>query len=383
MTGNLMADDAKKDADLNKDYTGQGSGEEEVTFIENPEQLASYLKKSGAVNAPKEGAEGNPPTTKKEEKKPAGPAPKLGDPNYKIPATLETEEEETEEKDDDDNEEFPNMIVYLDKEFDLGLNLKEIPKDMTREQEAEAVAGVFRRIDDGVRAKLSEYEGINQLLKDKEVDMFLKAKREGKTLKDIAAMYNSAPASAPDDVVVSRQMKAMYPTLTEADIQTQVTSLREKGLLEKTASAARDFFKAEDEKTAAATEAAKQKEAEEAEEQYQESVQDFARFLHGTSQVHGVPITPEMKKKVFTAVTHRDAQGMTEHDRLLQSEAGTFLSALGMYHLQDLLKNRLSEKANKGKKSFVDKLLDQPSQLQSGSEAQSEPDFNPTLANQF
>lgn len=373
-----MADDAKEV----KDYTGQGTGTEEITVIDTEDALKEYLEKGGAPaqagknGATQEGATGTPAAAPGEKKK-VITDPK--DPNFKIPETLGEEEEGGEEEE----EEFTNMVDYLDKEFDLGLNIKELPAEMTREQEAETIAGLFRRMGDGFHAQLNEFSSLAAQLKDPEVALFLQAKREGKTLKDIAVQYNTAPASAPDDIVVSRHIKAMYPTMTDAEIQEEVKELREKNRLDKRAAAAREFFKAQDAAEVTRKEEERQKEAEKAEQEYAESVNTFGRFLQSTNKVYDVTITPEMKKRVFAAVTHRDAEGITEHDRVLQSEAGTFLSALGIYYMKELLRNRVSEKANKGKKSFVDRLTADPSKLQSGSEAQPEPDFNPELANQF
>lgn len=366
----------------NKDYTGQGTGPEEIGVIETEEQLAAYLKDGGAAaQAGKNGTPGTPAAGAK----PAAPAPPtkvITDPNapgYKIPEKLGEEDEESEEE-----EEFTNVVDYLNKEFDLGLAIENLPADMTRQQEAEAIGGIFRKINDGMRARLGEYSAIDNLLKDKEVALFLQAKKEGKSLKDIAAQYNTAPASAPDDVVVSRHIKAMYPTMTDAEIAEEVAELRTKNKLDKRATAARDFFKAEDARAATAKQAEEEQLLQQQEQEYAQSVDGFARFLHTTNAVYGIQVTPDMKKKVFDFVTRRDNEGITEHDRFLQSEAGTFLSALSHLYLKDLLRTKGSVKANKGKQEFVEKLFETPEKLQSGSEAQIEPgELNPALMNQF
>lgn len=361
-----------------------------LNVIESEEQLNEYLKGSTALPGDETaGKNGKSKASAKEDEneeegakgKDKDKKPVITDPthpDYKLP-----EEDEEEEEEEDEDEEFTNVVDYLDKEFNLGLNLEELPKDMTREQEAEAISTIFRRVDNGIKSKLAEYEELNALLKDKEVVQFLQLKKEGKTLKDIAATYASAPEGAPDDVVVTRHLKVMFPNLTDAEIAEQVQSFREKNKLEKMATSAREYFKTQKTSEETAAEKKKQVQEEKDEQEYQESVREFGTFLQNTSKVYGIPVSPEMKKAVFKAVTTRDNEGMTYHDRVLQSNAGTFLSALGVMYMKDLLRKGAAGKASKAKLDFEDRLFREPDKLRSGSEATHEPEFNAAIANQF
>jgi len=387
-----------KEADV-KDYTGQGSGTETIDTIENEEQLALYLKgqkqtvDTGTRN-PDTGLEheeeeeeidevtGQPKKKVAEAAKPSKDKKKsvITDPNhpdYKLPESLDESDDEEEE------EEYTNVVQYLNSEYDLGLNLKALPKDMTREQEAEAVSSIFKRLNDGVQAKLNEYAQIDALLEDEEVAQFLEAKKAGKTLKDIAAAYVGSTEGAPDDMVVARHMKAMYPTLTDAEIQEEVKVLRDGKKLDKRASAARDYFKAQETAAATAQETARVKAAEQEALEYRQSVNQFANFLSKTGKLYDIPITPDMKKKVFEAVTRRDKEGLTAHDRALQSDAGTFLSAMGMFYLKNLIQTGTTSKANKRNRDFKEALFDSTEKLLRSSEGQPEPNFDAALANQF
>lgn len=389
----------KEASEAAKDYTGQGTGVEMIDTIDNEEQLQEYLK--GQKQSVETGNR-NPDTgleTEEEEeidevtgepkKKPTAPAkqprdkkkPVITDPNhpdYKLPESLEDEPEEEEE-----DEEYSNVVQYLNSEYDLGLNLKALPENMTREQEAEAVGTIFKRLNDGVQAKLAEYQHIDELLEDPETAAFLEAKKAGKTLKDIAAAYIGSSEGAPDDVIVARHIKVMYPTLTDAEIQEEIKTLRDGKKLDKRASAARDYFKAQDAATATQAEQARLQQIEQEKIEYQQSVNQFAGFLNKTSKLYDIPITPQMKKAVFEAVTKRDKDGLTLHDKALQSDAGTFLSVLGMFYMKNLIQNGTTLKANKKNRDFKESLFDSTEKLQRSSEAQQEPDFNAELANQF
>lgn len=343
-----------------KDYTGQGTGGEMVDVIESEEQLRKMMGEEGQ---------------QQEKKKPAAAPAKQG--SSAIPEELEEEEGEEEE------EEYTNMVDYLNKDLNLGLSVENLPENLTKEQEAEIVSDLFRRAQEGFSSKLEEYASLDKLLKDKDVSEFLRLRKEGKTLKDIASQYASASASAPDDVVVAKHLKAMYPTLTEAEINEQVGDYRTKNKLDKMASAAREYFKADETRETQRKEEEERQRDQEQEQEYQKSVQNFARFVQGTNKVWGVVVTPEMKKRVFAAVTHRDDEGITEHDRHLQSEAGTFMSALGMFYMKQILQNETQSKANKGKRRFIDSLITDPGSLRSGSEATAAPDFDVNIANRF
>lgn len=373
-------------ADANKDYTGQGVGEEVIETIETDEQLAAYLNKQGKSGDPDPDADLTDEEREakakagKNGKGKGGKADAITDPkhpDFKLPESLDDDNGEEE-----DDEEYGNVVEYLNKEFNLGLNVKALPKDMTREQEAEAIGSVFKRLNEGVQAKLAEYADLEELLEDREVAALLEAKRNGKGLKDIAAAYVSSP-DGPDDVVVAKHLKLMYPTLTDAEVEEQIKGYRDGKKLDKMASAARDYFKKEAAKATEQEEAARQREAEEAEAEYKQSVAQFGNFLVKTEKLYDIPITKDVKQKIFQAVTVRDREGLTAHDRALQSDAGTFLSALGMFFMKEMLRNGTTLRANKKHRDFKESLFDEPSKLQGGTEAQEEPDFNEKLANSF
>lgn len=360
-----------------------------INIIETNDELENYLSNSGVVPEPgqgkkkavqgaeeDEGEEGENEARRSGKKKPA--VVDVNHPDYKLP-----EDDSGEEEEDTEEEEFTNVVDYIDKEFNLGLNTKELPENMTREQEAEMVAEILRRADSGYRARLNEYKTLNELLKDKEVAEFLRFKKEGKTLKDIASVYATESSTAPDDVLVSRHIKKMYPSMTDAEVAEEIQDLKTKNKLEKRAASAREYFKGEDTAEQVRKERIKQEAEAQAETEYKQDVARFGNFLQNTQKVYGITITPQMKKQVFAAVTARDEEGLTQHDRMLQSDAGVFLSSLGLMYMKDLLRNGTTKKANEAKKNFKDRLFSSPDKLQSGSEAKHEPEINMDIANQF
>jgi hypothetical protein len=103
-----------------------------------------------------------------------------------VTSDASTSEEEKKKEDSSEtsevtDEEFTNMVDYLNKEHDLGLNVNNLPSDLSREQEAEIVSNLFERTLDGVNRQLAQYQEIQKILDDEEVKNFIAAKSEGKS----------------------------------------------------------------------------------------------------------------------------------------------------------------------------------------------------------
>jgi hypothetical protein len=87
---------------------------------------------------------------------------------------------------------------------------------------------------------------------------------------------------------------------------------------------------------------------------------------------------------VFVAVTQRGEDNLTYMDKMLQSDEGMFLAALGVLHMQDMMKARASTDTNRRNKSLVDKLFTDASDLQSKTEDDTEKEgFNAEIADRF
>lgn len=300
------------------------------------------------------------------------------DPNYKLPQTLE-EKEEGEE----DEEEFSNVIEYLNKKHNMGLNVEALPKDLTREQEAELVSEVYEKLQAGAKRAVSQYQNIDKILKDPEVAAFVKAKSEGKTMKDFAMQYAASPEGAPDDILVKNHFKLQYPTLPDAELQEMVEEARTKNRIPKLAEAARAYFKNQETATKAAADAKLASDSEAEEQEYRKATQRLSQLLQATPSVYGVPLEPQMKNSLYRFITERDEDGVTEHDRVLQSENGVILSGIGILLLKDFLKTRGSVEGEKRKKSLADKLFESEGQLQRTAETRQDPEFSAKLANSW
>lgn len=280
-------------------------------------------------------------------------------------------------KGDVEDREFNNIVDYLNDTHKLELNLSNLPADLSREQEAEVVSDLFKRTLDGVNRQLSQYQQVEETLKDKEVADFIAAKAEGKSLRDFALEYAKTVDGQSDEDVVANDLTTRYPEMTKDQIEDMVSTYKEKGTLETMANSARENQKK-------AAEAEQEKEAQRADVEYQQGVQEFGKMVKNAGKVYNVPLTDQIKNDVFVAVTQRDQEGTTYLDKALQTDEGLFLAALGVLHMETLMKAHASTNTNRTNKKLVDRLFEKASDLQSDSQDDSKQEgFNAELADRF
>jgi hypothetical protein len=306
-----------------------------------------------------------------------------GDPDARKIEEAEKKVEEEEEKKVGETKEveaevqYTNMVDYLNKEHDLGLNVKNLPDDLTREQEAEVVSDLFQRTLTGVNRKLEEYAGIEEVLKDKEVKDFIAAKAGGKSLKDYVSEYAETTDGQSNENIIKNQLSTQYPEMTKEEISDMVGIYKDKGILDKMADSSRESQKAaaikKDEIDTATQETNRNNE-----------IQQFGGLVKGTESVYGIPLTDQIKSDVFVAVTQRGEDNLTYMDRMLQSDEGMFLAALGVLHMQDMMQAKATTDTNRRNKTLVDKLFTDASDLQSKTEDDTEKEgFNAEIADRF
>ena len=282
-----------------------------------------------------------------------------------------------------EDEEFDSTLAYLNKTHELGLNLADVPTEMSREEEAEAISDVIGRMVSGVNNQIAQYEDVRELMKDPEVANFIQAKANGKTMADFAQQYAGTPEGMSDEAIVAGELKAKLPHLSDEDIATQVTSMKDRDKLGEFASKVR-----EDLQTAQANSAESDKKAvllqqQEFEKRRVAEINDFGSFIQDKKDLYGIPLNTEMKKEIFNVATQVDKEGETYLEKALQSNEGVLLATAGLLHMERLMKGYASLDVNQRKKSFMDTLFDTPDALQSASSEHRQEGFDMDAANQF
>lgn len=278
---------------------------------------------------------------KKQEKQQAQPASKDGDKG----------------KTDGDDEQYDNVIQFLDKKHELGLNLAELPENMTREDEAELVSNLFETVVKNANAQLRQFEHITALLEDDEVAALLQAKSEGKGLKDLFATYATTPEGMSDEQLVFDDLKKKYPKLSETALNNMISAQKEKGQFAEIATAIREQRKEDDAKSAAQRAKQEEEETSRRQQEYQQEVQQFTGLVNKVQKINGVTFTDDMKSEVLSFALKRNEEGLTQLDVALQSDVGLLRASLGIILLERLMGAQASVLKNQGKKSVFDKLM--------------------------
>lgn len=285
------------------------------------------------------------------------------------PAGAKPDGKKTDDKADNPDEQYDNVIHYLDKKHELGLNLQEIPADMTREDEAELVSQLFEKVVTNANAKLRQYEELEALLEDDEVAALLKAKSEGKGLKDLFTNFSATPEGQTDEQIVFNDLKKKYPKLPEATLNNMIATQKEKGQFTEIATAIREQLK-EDETKSAAQRAKEEENTRKAQQEaYQQEVQQFTGLVQKVQKINGVTFTDDMKSEVLNFALRRDNEGVTELDKALQSDVGILRASLGIMLLERLMGAQASVLKNAGKKTVFEKLFTKPGDAGSGGSA--------------
>jgi hypothetical protein len=341
--------------------------------IGSEEELKKYLEGQGAESAPENAAAQARKKADEEAAAAAAAAAKKDKGGLNIDplssnVTEEEEDAEGKKKEDKEEEEpvnYPTVLHYLNDKHELGLKLEEV-KELSKEEEAEALDGLISRMVENTNAALQEYGYIEQLMQDPEIREVLRAKIEGKTLKDLYSQFSASPAGQADDALAMQNFKKQYPKAPEEAIQGMVDALKKSGQFEPFVKGLREQLIEEQSLNQKQQAEAEKKRLEEEALKEQQEVQQYAQYLETIPAVYGIPLTKEMKEAIFDITTSRDQKGFTRLDYALQSNDGLVLAALGIGFMKQMIANGASIQKNKSKGRVMDKIFPTPESLQSG-----------------
>jgi hypothetical protein len=291
---------------------------------------------------------------------------KIGDEPGAAAGEGEGEGDEGGEGDGDEKKvtDYPSIVHYLNERHGLNLNVAELGDEVSKETEAEAISNILVRMNEGMNNALQEYNYIEELLKDDEVQKVLKAKSEGKALKDLYGEFVQTPQGMTDDALAVKEFKARFPKSTDEAINGMVDSLKKTGQFEAFTASLREQSVEEQRLSAERQEAERQKAAAAQAELEQRQMQEYSDYVGNLTSVYGVPLTDEMKNSILKMTTARDKEGYTYLDRQLQSNTGVVLAAIGVSMLKQMVQNAASMDGNRRNVKLMDKLFESPEKLQ-------------------
>ncbi len=366
----------------------QATGEEGIGEITSEEELLGYL-------TPEEASEIKPSEEKpSEERLPVVAAKEDEDDDIDLESGLPKSvlaavnghpEDTPEDKSTDKpkEQEFNNLVEFINDRYDLKLNIDTLPKDMSREEEANLVGELYDKVVDGANVKVNEFRDIQETLKDKEVANFIAAKRDGKTLKDFVTEYAESTMGKSDEEIVKDSLKSTAPNMSDEDINEVVQSLKEKGKLEIMATEARKKIVADEELVKADKEKSDIAQTEQDKKDMLVEVQNYTDYVGKIANINGVPLDSKMRSELIVAATQPDKDGMTYLERALQSDLGVIRATIGLLHLEKLMDATKTTNKNRVRNNLMEQLIADPKELQSSSTVETTEEFNADIANSF
>ena len=348
----------------------QATAEEGIGEITSEEELAAILtpdQETGEGIETEQKVDENGLPVLIDEEKPAGEETKPGEETGKEPET---------------EEEFANMVEYINNRYELNLNTGELPSEMTRAQEAEIVGNLYDKVVQSANDKINDYQGIEETLKDKEVARFIAAKRDGKTMQDFVLEYAGSSAGKSDEELVKDKLKNQFPNMSDDDIQDSLDKLGDEKV---TAMAKEARIKdAADEEVREKERVEKEKlQSEQDVESRTEEVRGYKSYVGKINNVNGIPIDDKMKRELIAAATQPDKDGVTYLERALQSDLGIVRATLGLLHLERLMDAGKTTKKNQIRNDLMERLTANPEELQSRTTVETEDGFDEKAANSF
>lgn len=348
------------------DYSGtSGSYEEEVddlTYLDQEEEDDDFS--------------GNSQNEEEEEEDDPNTDPDRG-------AGQNADEDEDDDKDDpagkgsstDPNEEgntqFKNIPALLNQKYFGGkLNMDNLPEDLTREQEAEVVAGLFDKSMQQMQQNIKQYEEVDKLLQDEEVVEFLKYRKAGRSLKELVA---DKAAGTSGEALLVQELREKNPDWDDEDIQDQLELWKTKGKLDKFAQAAkerREVLEAEQIKTANATKA--EQDRIDAEKRQQDASR-YQQFVAQQKEFAGLPLDEQMQQDLVTLATGINPKtGNVLIEDFLENDKHVMAASIGILFMDRFAKQLGTKKAGKQAASLVERLFDNPGQLNTRKKATSQ-----------
>lgn len=369
-------------AEGQKEIVTQAAESTEIGDINNEEDLKKYLNLDDKKEEEDDKNKGEE-NSLIDENGNLIPVEELSEEEKKVEEEKEKIENEKKDKDKGTEKEYTNMVQYLDEKYDLKLNLDQLPDDLSREQEAEVVGGLYDKVVQNANARIAQYQRIDDILKDQEVKDFIAAKKDGKTLKDYAIQYAGSTAGKGDEEVVKDSIKRQFPSMKDEDVEDVLSGYRDRNKISTMAEIARATA-IENEKSDDVAKEKVRKDQEELDGKARdEDIGNYRTYISNIKSVEGIPIDVKMKNELFVAATQTDEKGLTYLDRALQSDVGVLRATIGLLHLERLIQAGKTTDKNTQRADLVDKLLADPKELLNSSSVQHSDGFDPRAADTF
>lgn len=253
-----------------------------------------------------------------------------------------------------------SLVHYLKEKYDLPLNISDTEK-LTPDQEREVIESILERITDNVNNVLEQYNYIEEMLQDEEIQEVLRIKSEGKSVKE----YYKSLSSVSDDELVKEELKRRFPKSSPEVIEDMIQGLKEKNQYASFLESVKQQLQEEEKKRYEEEIKRKAEEERLLQEEMERRHDEFVNYLEQLDNLYGVPLTDKMKNTIYKIAVEEDETGMTYLEKALQSRTGLVLAAAGIGLMRDLINARSLTEANRKKNDFIERVFNTTERLQS------------------
>ena len=255
----------------------------------------------------------------------------------------------------------------LNERYELKLNMENLPEGLTQEQELAAVRDIMDKRMSNQTEQLETLVNYDKIMEsDDEMKMFLKARADGKSLKDMFAEIGGQVQYTDDEFHMKAYFKDTYG-FDDEQIESEIQKMKDSGVYEnnknKIVTAAKNREAVEQENARKLADA----EIEKENQLYEQQISEYGKFLKETDGFGDFKFDGGMKKELFIHATKLGTDGFTTLERDVQSKENALKASVAIMYWPQIVKVLSSTASEKSKQTLLDQLAMSPTELQSSS----------------
>jgi len=268
-------------------------------------------------------------------------------------------------------------LEAMTKSFEIPFNPDQIPADFTAEQELKLVQDLATKLVKNSQAAVKDADTLAKLYKeDQEVQEFIRARAEGKSIREFIDEYSQKLDYADPVELVQKYLKEEQGFSAD-EAKDLVDELKAKGKFDARAQSVTKFYKDVEAAQISAAEERQKLEYEQHIEKITEGRKQYAVMLNSTEKINDFVLTKEIKEDLFKYATFFNEDGLTPLEQDLQSDENVLKASLAIKYWPKIVQALKGAANNTQIEDLLERLTtSDPSKLQSDSRKQSKSDIH-------
>lgn len=223
-----------------------------------------------------------------------------------------------------------NLISELNDEYELGLNLENLPEDLDEKGELKVVAQILEREKSKNKAQIEAMSSYDQLIQsDAETQQYLKDRAAGMTMKDMIAKYGGSASYSNEDAQVVKSLKDTLG-LDDTQAASAIEQMKEAGTYDARKKQIVDHNIKVEQALADKAEQDRVQATIDEQKAWDSEVKAVKKALDETEGYGEFKFDNKIRKNLLKHVTFIDKEGLTQLDRDVQSTEGSIKAAFAL-----------------------------------------------------